>query len=47
MEEKEVVAAPVAEETPAPAETPNNGDLFFRHYLEFQQELVFLLQLVQ
>ncbi len=26
MEEKEVVAAPVAEETPAPAETPNNGE---------------------
>ncbi len=25
VEEKEVVAAPVAEETPAPAETPNNG----------------------
>ena len=26
MEEKEVVTAPVAEETPAPAETPNNGE---------------------
>ena len=26
MEEKEVVNAPVAEETPAPAETPNNGE---------------------